>query len=68
MAEIEEPQLYPTSCPLCGRFIAELPEGAEAFCCGIWHKAKSLEQKQTEIEAQKKKWFKSLGKKKRKKR
>jgi hypothetical protein len=62
--EEQEPRLFPVSCPFCGKFIADLMEGAEALCCGQWWKAKSPEQKQSEIEKQKKKRFALIGKKK----
>ena len=63
--EEQEPRLYPVSCPICGKFIADLPEGAEALCCGRWIKAASPETRAAEFEKQKQA---RLGISKRKKR
>ena len=51
--EEQEPRLFPVSCPICGKFIADLPEGAEALCCGRWIKAASPEARAAEFEKQK---------------
>lgn len=66
MPKTEGPFLFPVSCPLCNRFLAEVPEGSEILCCGQWWKAKSPERRQAEYEAKRQARFKTMKTKKRK--
>jgi len=47
----QELQLYPVYCVGCGEFLADIPDGAAVFHCGVWHTAKSPETLEAERQA-----------------